>query len=780
MSGRTRATALLAVLSLALVLAPAIPAAAAVFTDGFESGTTSGWTKVTGSVSVQTSAAPFAPAPEGSRFVYLHSTGSATFLQRDIATQADAFVDFRVFVNSASGGMTLVTLTDDKGKQIASLKMTKTRTLSLKNQAAGGSTSTSTKLPTGWVEVQVHLRTGSGSLGDVFLGGATTPLLHTSTSFGSNPVGRVLIGTKGSSKGFDAAYDAVTVDTTFIGAPPAPPADPTNLREVTHGTTTATIAWDAVPGATAYGVYRDGTKLGGDVTGTTFADAGLAPGVAYAYTVDATDGALRSNAAGPLTVTTADGTSVPDAPTLQEDGHTDTTASFHWDPVPGADSYDVSRDGAPPANVTVTSFADSALAPATPFSYTVTAVNVAGSSSPSSPLVITTDPAPVGPDTPANLHATSVGSTTVALAWDPVAGATAYGVYRGGTKVGGDVTAPSFSETSLTPATAYGYTVDATDGALRSSPSAALPVTTAAADPVVMAAGDIACDPNDGNFDGSNPKYCQFRDTASLLGPADEVLAIGDTQYYCGGTDAYAASYGPSWGTYLGKTFAVPADQEYATAAAEPTGTDCSTTANAAGYYAYFGVAGGAGASVPGAHSTDIGGWHIVGLNSVCAAIGGCAHGDPEDDWLRADLGASSADCTIALLHLPRFVSRSTGNKTNKTMQSLWETMYDGGVDIVLSGNSHLYERFAPQDVSGKADPRGIVEMIVGMGGRGHGGLAAPGSRFANSVAGQDTSFGVMRLTLHAGSYDFAFLTAPGEPSYTDAGSNTCRNDRHL
>jgi hypothetical protein len=493
--------------------------------------------------------------------------------------------------------------------------VTKKLAFVLKNHEAGGTTKGSTKLPSGWVELQLHVRTGSSPLTEVFLDGSTTAFMSSTAALGSSQITSVQIGHRGSTKGFDAAFDAVTFDTTFVaggggGGGETAPATPTNLHEVSHGTSTISIAWNAVANADTYGIYRDGSMID-EVTGTSFDDSGLSDDTLYSYRVDA--------------------------------------------------------------------------------------ANTVGRSTPTGPLQITTD-------------ASGGGGTT-------------------GT--------------------------------------------------VVMAAGDIACDPNDPNYDGNKAKYCQHRETATLLEDADVVLALGDTQYYCGGPDAYAQSYDPTWGRYKAKTYAVPADQEYATAADEPDGTDCSNRADAAGYYDYFGARGGANGAVPGVYSVDVDGWHVVGLNSVCTAVGGCKHGDPMDDWLQQDLANSDADCTIAMLHVPRFVSLKKGPKTNGKMAQLWETMYAGGVDIVLSGNSHVYERFVPQDVDGNADNHGVVEMIVGTGGRGHGGLADPGDRFANSAAGQATSFGVMELTLHDGSYDFSFLTAPGEPAYADSGSSSCTNTGH-
>jgi hypothetical protein len=386
------------------------------------------------------------------------------------------------------------------------------------------------------------------------------------------------------------------------------------------------------------------------------------------------------------------------------------------------------------------------------------------------------------PDTPTNLRVVSTTSSSITIRWHGVRNADAYGVYRDGVKVGGDVNGTTYTDNGLDPSTRYHYRVDAVNGAGRSPVSDPIPATTSAGGggtTVVMAAGDIACDPNDGHYNGSTPQYCQFRDTAQLLGPADVVLALGDTQYFCGGPSAYQQAYDPTWGQYKAKTYAIPADQEYANAADEPDGTDCSNNHDAAGYYDYFGARGGANGTVRGAYSVNVGGWHVVGLNSMCSLEGGCGHNQPMDDWLESDLQGTEAGCTIAMLHVPRFVSLKNGNKKNASMLPLWETMYNGGVDLVLDGNSHVYERFVPQDPTGNADNQGIVEMIVGTGGRGHGGLAAPADRFPNSAAGQASSFGVMELTLHNGSYDYDFLTAPGEPSYSDSGSASCTNPGH-
>ena len=85
------------------------------------------------------------------------------------------------------------------------------------------------------------------------------------------------------------------------------------------------------------------------------------------------------------------------------------------------------------------------------------------------------------PTAPTGLVASNVTGTSATISWtassDDVA-VTGYDVYRGATKVGSSTTT-SFSDTGLTPGTAYSYTVRAKDAAGNvSAPSSALTVTT--------------------------------------------------------------------------------------------------------------------------------------------------------------------------------------------------------------------------------------------------------------------------------------------------------------
>jgi hypothetical protein len=292
----------------------------------------------------------------------------------------------------------------------------------------------------------------------------------------------------------------------------------------------------------------------------------------------------------------------------------------------------------------------------------------------------------------------------------------------------------------------------------------------AAGDPVIAAAGDIACDPADAHFNGSTSSLCQQRATANLLanGNFAAVLSLGDNQYYCGSLAAYQQSYDLSWGRVKAITHPVVGNHEYLTHGGTTPSTGCDTTNNnAAGYFAYFGSA--AGPQGKGYYSFNVGAWHLIALNTNCSSVGGCSTSSPQGKWLAADLAAHANQCTLAYWHIPLF---SSGGRANNNSSGFWQLLYAAHADIVLDGHDHLYERFAPQTPAGVADPtKGILEITVGTGGADHTSVTTVA---ANSVVRNSTTFGVLALTLHAGSYAWAFKPTAG--TFTDSGSATCHS----
>jgi len=278
--------------------------------------------------------------------------------------------------------------------------------------------------------------------------------------------------------------------------------------------------------------------------------------------------------------------------------------------------------------------------------------------------------------------------------------------------------------------------------------------------PVLVAAGDIACDPADASFNGGNgtATACRMKATSDLalsLNPA-AVLLLGDNQYEDGAATKYQASYDPAWGRLKALTKPVPGNHDYG-------------TPGAAAYYTYFGAA--AGDPAKGYYSSDLGGWHLVALNSNCAAIGGCGAGSPQEQWLAADLAAHPGVCTLAWWHHPRFSSGPHGD--DATYDAFWQDLYAAHADAVLNGHDHIYERFAPQTPAGEADPtHGIRQFVVGTGGKN---LTSLPIIRANSEVRDATHFGVLEMTLHPTGMIWRFLSADGGTAL-DQGAGFCHS----
>jgi hypothetical protein len=152
--------------------------------------------------------------------------------------------------------------------------------------------------------------------------------------------------------------------------------------------------------------------------------------------------------------------------------------------------------------------------------------------------------------------------------------------------------------------------------------------------------------------------------------------------------------------------------------------------------------------------------------------LGGCAEGSPQEQWLRQDLAAASAagvDCTLAYFHHPRFSAAGAGD--NAVMAPIWQALYDYDADLVLSGHHHDYQRFAALDPSGAPEPgRGIRQFVVGTGGRALG-TDAPNRQ---TEAFDNTTFGVLALTLGDGTYAWQFVPDGRSGTFTDSGQDAC------
>ncbi len=270
----------------------------------------------------------------------------------------------------------------------------------------------------------------------------------------------------------------------------------------------------------------------------------------------------------------------------------------------------------------------------------------------------------------------------------------------------------------------------------------------------VAAAGDVACDPADASYRGGagTSTRCHMKATSNVvldMNP-EAVFTLGDQQYSDGALEKYMQVYDQTWGQFKDITY--PA-----------VGTHDSS----GGYFAYFGAA--AGNPAKGYYSFDIGAWHVVVLNTSCPRIGGCGSGSAEETWLKADLAAHPQLCTLAVMHYPRFSSGKNGSITSGI--PFWRDLYDAGVEFVLSGNDHHYERFAPQTPDGALDTgRGVRQFIVGTGGKE---LYALNTPLPNSEVRIPNIFGILKLTLQPTGYAWQFVPEAGKTA-TDSGAGTC------
>jgi acid phosphatase type 7 len=269
--------------------------------------------------------------------------------------------------------------------------------------------------------------------------------------------------------------------------------------------------------------------------------------------------------------------------------------------------------------------------------------------------------------------------------------------------------------------------------------SLALPLVpgVAAAAPTVAAAGDIAC-----------PRPCSSqRQTARILGRLnpDAVLPLGDNQYLHGSLSSYRRSYGRTWGRFRAITRPVPGNHDY-------------ETRHARGYYRYFHRR--AHRRTGGYYSYDLGRWHLVALNSEVRP-------SRETKWLRRDLRRDHSACDLVYWHEPRW-SSGVEHGGSAAVAGWWHVLYHAGVDVVLNGHEHNYERFARLTPSGRKRRNGIREFVVGTGGYYLYGLGRP----AHGSERRLVTHGVLALELDASRYRWRFLKAGG--GVGDRGRTGC------
>ncbi|UVS78180.1 cellulase family glycosylhydrolase [Actinokineospora sp. UTMC 2448] len=259
----------------------------------------------------------------------------------------------------------------------------------------------------------------------------------------------------------------------------------------------------------------------------------------------------------------------------------------------------------------------------------------------------------------------------------------------------------------------------------------------------VVGAGDIA---DQCTASQSTCMHFKTAARAEAINPAF-YITMGDNQYDDAHIEDFRAYYDKSWGRFKAKTFPVPGNHE---------AYDDWENQDERAYREYF----GSRATPQGKmwYSYNHGNWHFIALNSN-------RFDEREQlDWLRADLAANTRQCVAAYFHHPLFSSGDHGN--DPVSRPVWQLLRNANVELVLSGHDHHYERFAPQNPDGSADPNGIVEVIGGTGGKDL--YGAGDSVQDNSVTRIWDRFGVVRLDFTDTTFRVSFVDVDG--AVRDAG----------
>jgi PKD repeat protein len=376
------------------------------------------------------------------------------------------------------------------------------------------------------------------------------------------------------------------------------------------------------------------------------------------------------------------------------------------------------------------------------YTVSLTATNVAGSDTATKAAVTATQPQ--APTADFSATPTTGGAPLDVVFSDRSQGSTTSWSWEFGD--GGSSTAQNPAHTYDSPGS-YNVSLTVANAGGSDTATKADYIVAAHVDPVLVGAGDIA-----------DCGLTNDEATAALVANIPgTVFTAGDNAYDNGTAAEFADCYNPTWGRFKSRTRPAPGNHEY-------------NTPGATGYYGYFGSA--ADDPSKGYYSYDYGGWHVVVLNAECNSVGGCDAGSPQEQWLRSDLAAHPATCTAAIWHEPRF-SSGTDHGDDPRSQVFWEDLYYAGADVVINGHDHDYERFAPMDPAGNAEPTyGIREFVVGTGGKELNGFLNKVDR--NSVARDARDHGVLKLTLHDVSYDWEFVPVPGGSGFTDSGTAAC------
>lgn len=268
----------------------------------------------------------------------------------------------------------------------------------------------------------------------------------------------------------------------------------------------------------------------------------------------------------------------------------------------------------------------------------------------------------------------------------------------------------------------------------------------------VYAVGDIA------DCRRHAPAESMAARTAALVPAGAIVLGLGDMAYQHADAATLASCYEPTWGIHRRTTIAIPGNHDY-------------VAGDASAFVDYFQSPQPPAAPFL-AHTRRLTPqWLLVALDSN---VTGSAL-DAQYRWLEQALarerGAGGRQgCVLVAWHAPLYSSglhRGSGDH----MRPLWRLLDEYGVDLVLGGHEHFYERFGPLTADGRAPPDGNAprQFVVGTGGTQLFGFWKPPYRSEARVL----AHGVLKLSLAPHGFTWQFVDV--DRRVRDAGQARCR-----
>lgn len=285
----------------------------------------------------------------------------------------------------------------------------------------------------------------------------------------------------------------------------------------------------------------------------------------------------------------------------------------------------------------------------------------------------------------------------------------------------------------------------------------------------VIAVGDIACAPNESNFNEGNGIVgaCQQKAVGRAVEneKADAVLLLGDIQYTTGLLADFNLSFVPYWREVKSPIYVAAGNHDYGNGVREANLKDYGLAFDTYFPQATYQKAGKT------YYDFNLGPWQFYVLDSNCTYVGGCDVDSPQLNWLTGKANNTSNLCSVAMWHHPLFTSGPHRLDTDiADRKQFWDVLQSANTDIVLNGHDHNYERFAPQSSEGQPDTKGIREFVSGAGGYSLRKMLQPIQN--NSEKQIDDSFGYLVLDLSPGYYSWEFKNIDG--MVLDNGTDVC------